>query len=199
MSGRTGVKLTKITNVPPLQRKLEQEKTEATSIRTCNECKTNLILNKNWWFSFKGKQFYICTDCYKKRRLENHVKAGTAGPKRLAKYIGSSALDNYDAVIRGYVYIISNPAWEGWHKVGMAVDAWDRCASFQTSSPFRDYKLEYCKHFKDRRSAETETHNLLLSLEIPRKGEWFKATAEQLKKHIQSIKGERHESIDIST
>ena len=113
--------------------------------------------------------------------------------------VAYSSMEGYESSTEGYVYVISNPAWKGWYKVGMAVDAWDRCASFQTSSPFRDYKLEYCKHFKDRRGAETETHNLLLSLEIPRKGEWFKATAEQLKKHIQSIKVERHESTNIST
>jgi hypothetical protein len=135
----------------------------------------------------KGKEIPKSHPLYKAGRYKNFSS------------VAFSSMEGYESSTEGYVYVISNPAWKGWYKVGMAVDAWDRCASFQTSSPFRDYKLEYCKHFKDRRSAETETHNLLLSLEIPRKGEWFKATAEQLKQKIQSIKGERHESIDIST
>tara|TARA_R110000765_G_scaffold288085_1_gene384434 strand:- start:193 stop:762 length:570 start_codon:yes stop_codon:yes gene_type:complete len=110
-----------------------------------------------------------------------------------------SSLEGYEDSTEGYVYIISNPAWESWHKVGMAVDAWDRCASFQTSSPLRDFKLEYCRHFKDRRSAESEVHGLLRLLHIPSRGEWFQCPIDQLKKHIQTIKGEQHESIDIST
>jgi hypothetical protein len=39
-----------------------------------------------------------------------------------------------------YVIVIS-PAYPGWCKVGMAVDAEDRLKQYQTSSPYRDYKL----------------------------------------------------------
>ena len=58
------------------------------------------------------------------------------------------AMKNLD---EGYVYIITNPCWKGWIKVGMAIDAEDRCKQYQTSSPFRDYKLCYKKYFDDRR------------------------------------------------
>ena len=113
--------------------------------------------------------------------------------------VAFSSLEGYENSTEGYVYIISNPAWDGWHKVGMAIDAWDRLRVFQTSSPFRDFQLEYCKYFKDRKSAELEVHGLLRLLHTPRKGEWFQSPVEQLKKHIQSIKGEEHGSIDVST
>ena len=66
--------------------------------------------------------------------------------------------DLYGRYTSGHIYILSNPAWKGWYKVGMAVEATDRLPTFQTGSPFRDYKLEYYKHFKDRRSAEKEAH-----------------------------------------
>jgi|TARA_B110000285_G_C15060306_1_gene581996 hypothetical protein len=186
-----------------------------TKITSENTFKVHPV-KKNCIFE-EGKWWYVgCSDGHR-RTLESQIRKNKnrmfVGGKYVAKShplhkpgtykdfssVAFSSMEGYESSTEGYVYVISNPAWKGWYKVGMAVDAWDRCASFQTSSPFRDYKLEYCKHFKDRRSAETETHNLLLSLEIPRKGEWFKSTAEQLKQKIQSIKGERHESIDIST
>ena len=34
-----------------------------------------------------------------------------------------SSLKNFKDSPQGQVYIITNPAWEGWVKVGMAVDA----------------------------------------------------------------------------
>ena len=107
--------------------------------------------------------------------------------------------DLYGRYTSGHIYILSNPAWKGWYKVGMAVEATDRLPTFQTGSPFRDYKLEYYKHFKDRRSAEKEVHNLLIASHVVRKGEWFKSPVEQLKNKIQSIKGETHVPINTST
>ena len=164
-----------------------------------------------------GQWWYMGYTDGKRRRMSSEIKKNKSRMYVGGKYVSRShplykpgnykdfssvafsSMEGYESSTEGYVYVISNPAWVGWHKVGMAIDAWDRCASFQTSSPFRDYKLEYCKHFKDRRSAELEVHGLLIASHVVRKGEWFKSPADHLKKHIQSIKGERHESIDIST
>ena len=60
-----------------------------------------------------------------------------------------ASLEGYDTTTEGYVYIINNPCWDGWVKVGMAIDAEDRCKQYQTSSPYRDYKLCYLKFFED--------------------------------------------------
>src|SRR5210317_760632 len=64
-----------------------------------------------------------------------------------------SSLKNYTESKQGQIYIMVNPAYPGWCKVGMAVDAEDRVNQFQTGSPFRDYKL--FKFFKadNRREA----------------------------------------------
>ena len=51
----------------------------------------------------------------------------------------------FDKISHGEVYIITNPAWEGWIKIGMAVESKDRLKGYQTSSPLRDYKLRYSK------------------------------------------------------
>tara|TARA_R110000803_G_scaffold54309_1_gene110996 strand:- start:2126 stop:2608 length:483 start_codon:yes stop_codon:yes gene_type:complete len=156
-------------------------------IKTCIECAEELTLDKNWWPSFETKYHYKCISCFTKTRLKNHVKAGTAGPKMLARHLGHETLDNYNAVVEGYVYVISNPAWEGWFKVGMAVDAYDRCAQYQTSSPYRDYVVEYCKYFEDRRKAESSAHALLEGVE--QRGEWFRAELSVIKNKIKTIEG----------
>ena len=57
-----------------------------------------------------------------------------------------SSLQNYKSSKKGEVYIITNPAFEGWVKVGMAVDAMDRLKGYQTSTPFRDFEIQsFCK------------------------------------------------------
>ncbi len=59
----------------------------------------------------------------------------------------------------GYVYIVSNPAWEGWYKVGAAKDAETRLLNYQTGTPFRDYKLEWYIPCDDYVEMEKSFHN----------------------------------------
>ena len=76
----------------------------------------------------------------------------------------------------GEVYIIRNPAFCNWLKVGKAVNSEDRLQGYQTSSPHRDYVLEYCEHFENRHQAEAAIHRMLEKHKDchERKGEWFK-------------------------
>ena len=85
-----------------------------------------------------------------------------------------NSLSKYTTSSEGEVYIITNPAWKGWIKIGMAIDANDRCNQYQTSSPMRDYKLKFKKYFDDRRTAEQTAHTLCAKKANNRKGEWFK-------------------------
>ena len=79
----------------------------------------------------------------------------------------------YSGVKEGAVYIITNKAWEGWIKVGMAIDAEDRLKSYQTSSPFRDYTLLYVYEVNDRRAGESAAH-ARLAKECDNINEWFR-------------------------
>ena len=79
-------------------------------------------------------------------------------------------LDNAN---EGYVYAITNPAWEGWVKIGMAVDAQDRLRAYQTSSPHRDYSLLEATKVTDKRKAEALAHKLCSRICKDRNGEWF--------------------------
>ena len=57
-----------------------------------------------------------------------------------------------ESIPQGNVYIISNPAFAGDYKVGIAKDVAKRLNSYQTSGPRRDYRLEYSlltPHYKE--------------------------------------------------
>lgn len=58
----------------------------------------------------------------------------------------------------GFVYIISNKAWENMYKVGISYDPLSRLAQYQTYSPYRDYKLEGYYYFCDKKKAERILH-----------------------------------------
>ena len=84
-----------------------------------------------------------------------------------------SSLENYERSTEGEVYIIYNPAFPGWVKVGMAVDSQDRLKQYQTSSPYRDYTVVKSYKVPNRREAEAKAHDALTIEGRGRKGEWF--------------------------
>lgn len=96
------------------------------------------------------------------------------------------SLAKYELSREGQVYIITNPNFPEWVKVGMAVDSEDRLNGYQTSSPFRDYSLFANWPVADRRSAESEAHSLLEKT-YGRKGEWFNCTPEQARDSIAEL------------
>ena len=84
-----------------------------------------------------------------------------------------SSLVNYVFSTEGEVYILKNPAWDNWYKIGKAVESVDRCNQYQTGSPHRDYELVTYKKFKHRGVAEKMAHSLAESLSRKRANEWF--------------------------
>ena len=98
--------------------------------------------------------------------------------KEKARSLGIDTLLNYNKVKEGSVYIMGNPVWPEWVKVGMAIDAEDRLSNYQTSCPFRDYVLYYSYDAKDRRKAESAAH-YKLGKQFERRNEWFKCSPEE--------------------
>lgn len=149
----------------PHQKYLDEKK--------CNRCGTQLIVPDTWGAGNKKVNNYLCNSCESMISKVNRLK-------RLARVVSRSVIKQYDTAKDGYVYIISNPIWCGWYKIGMAIDAEDRLNSYQTSSPFRDYVLDYSKYFSNRRNAEAIAHRNIEKVADKRQGEWFnvsKATA----------------------
>lgn len=103
-----------------------------------------------------------------------------------ASKIRKEVLSLYDEYVEGYVYVISNPAWPDWVKIGMAIDADDRCNAYQTSSPYRDYVLHCAVATDDRRKDESKAHKALEKISDSRRGEWFNMPVE---KAVECITG----------
>ena len=174
--------------------------TEETGQRhtdTCNSCGVELE-DSNWSSSWKAVGRTQCTSCskqYNDKSNENRMYVNgkyvpqthplyKAGRYKSFDDAAFSSLENYKRSKEGQVYIITNPAWPEWVKIGMAVDAEDRCNGYQTGSPMRDYKLMYTVSTKDRRKAEAMAHKTAAKV-AERRGEWFKMSVGQAKECIQ--------------
>lgn len=79
-----------------------------------------------------------------------------------------------ESIDQGEVYIIVNEAWKDWVKVGKAVSSSDRLNGYQTSSPFRDYKVIATLTTDNRHTKEKEMHKIFEHFAEERMGEWFK-------------------------
>ena len=152
--------------------------------KQCNHCSIELTEDV-WSVGNVRKGNYICRTCDSIKGRKNRLK-------RKARLLGEFMYRQYSAVKEGQVYIISNPAWEGWIKVGMAIDTQDRANQYQTSSPYRDYKVEYTINTQDRRRLESLAHTLLGNAREQR-NEWFKCDVETAKWYIDSALGDMNE------
>lgn len=73
----------------------------------------------------------------------------------------------------GFVYMITNPAFPDWVKIGSTVDVYDRLDTYQTYSPHRDYRIESYYFSYDRYAEESMYHKRYES-----KNEWIEKTSE---------------------
>jgi hypothetical protein len=144
---------------------------------------------KNYLFE-NGKWWYVGTKDGYKRSLDGHTKKNKTRMFVAGKYIPKTHPMHRPGIYKsfedawthqeldqqelGYVYVITNPAWPDWVKIGMAVDANDRLKAYQTSSPHRDYQLESYIHTNTKRKTENLAHRLCERVCEERSGEWFK-------------------------
>lgn len=74
----------------------------------------------------------------------------------------------------GYVYIISNSNFPNYYKIGVTKDIESRLRTYQTSSPFRDYKIEYYIYHTECYLAESKIREKMYYFATDIKNEWFK-------------------------
>tara|TARA_Y100000361_G_C11087484_1_gene304593 strand:+ start:73 stop:612 length:540 start_codon:yes stop_codon:yes gene_type:complete len=151
----------------------------------CIRCDIRLCYDKtsddyNWRHAQVVRHHYVCGSC-KNQESKSYTL------KKTAKEISKEYVARFNEVKDGYVYIITNPAWEGWIKIGMAVHPEDRCNNYQTSSPFRDFKVCYTRYFKNRLHAERIAHSLVANRAEESIHEWFKISVDEAKHIIKSI------------
>ena len=95
-------------------------------------------------------------------------------------------LEQEDDDQRGVVYIMHNPAWDGWVVTGKAKQL-SRMRSYQTACPFRDFQTIGYARVENRGESEAQLQNLLNSHATQRGAastngrlsEWFEISPEQ--------------------
>ena len=142
----------------------------------------NHTMNEDGLIYYKRK--YRTLDGYLQQGGKiNSVVFNTVKPKDINTFV--KALYNREK--EGEVYVITNPAFPDWVKIGMAVDSEDRLKGYQTGDPHRSYKLEFSKGFDDRRKAEAKAHTLAKNSFI-KSGEWFNMSVQDAINVIEGIK-----------
>ena len=158
----------------------------------CMDCGVELDVTKNWYESSERGCHYRCKKCSCVNQGATNEKNNKLRMYVNGKYISSkhplykpgryktfndaafSALINYVKCVKGEVYIINNPAWKSWYKIGKAVDSEDRCNGYQTSSPHRDYNIVSKISVSNRGIGEKIAHTLAEGMSRERSNEWFR-------------------------
>lgn len=152
------------------------------------------FMDGEWWYTGWKRRTKATTHHKKnhKRMFVNGKYVPTSHPLHKPGNYKTFTDAAFDSLLKsemsreGQVYIITNPNFPEWIKVGMAIDSEDRLNGYQTSSPFRDYSLFTSWSVSDRRSAESEAHTLL-GKTYDRRGEWFKCTPEQAQEDVSKL------------
>jgi len=138
-------------------------------MRICKECKKEKEEESFSPSHYCMPEHYniTCKKCYNKRERA----------KRRAKR----------KAYEGVIYIVTNPAWEGWVKIGgtKQKNPNNRLQTYNTSSPFRDYYFEIVTEVDDVYTSEEEAMEYLDYRGIERRNEWFKTDIKTAKDLIK--------------
>ena len=101
--------------------------------------------------------------------------------------VGTIAEKYADAVgTDGFIYVVTNPAFPGYVKIGCAINVCSRLADYQTYCPFRSFKLEHAVYVSDRRKAEALVHMMFHAQRGM--GEWFQITVDEAVDALESVR-----------
>jgi hypothetical protein len=80
----------------------------------------------------------------------------------------------------GFVYLLSNPAFPGWVKMGSTVNVNERVSSYQTSDPLRSFVIEKKWFVFNRKSVEKSLINIASTSGYRVNNEWAQIDAASL-------------------
>ena len=107
---------------------------------------------------------------YLKEKTNRHLSAPGL-KKHMDKKYGSG---EWLPKLKGEIYIITNPAWKDWIKVGKSYDASKRLANFQHTCPLKDFKIVDKITVKNYTKAERKVLELISFFAEESAGEWKK-------------------------
>ena len=192
---------------------LEQENTSTSSVNSqenttseevgqrhtkkCIDCGDALTLGGNWTEARQAQGKYLCQPCWAERnKLEMWVdgkyiskfhRLYKPGRYKSFDHAAFSSLENYNKSTEGNVYVITNDAFPGWVKIGKAVDVQDRLKSYQTYSPYRDYKVIYSIEADNMNDKEKKIQDYIELHSNERRNEWFRIDTDVVINLISSI------------
>lgn len=93
-----------------------------------------------------------------------------------------------NATKSGEIYIITNPAWPEWRKIGMTTTSPEhRLTTYQTNTPHRDYAVEFSMPTSKVSYAEHKVHSTLKEIGYENSSEWFKISNDDAVAIIQQV------------
>lgn len=117
-----------------------------------------------------------------KQRLEKEVPADMLRKEPNFSTVTPTRGENVEKEL-GNVYIISNKAFPGKYKVGIAKNVKSRLNNYQTSDPSRSYILEYSYETPYFKEIEKYVHE-----KFENEYEWVNAKIEDIKTEIENFK-----------
>jgi hypothetical protein len=75
--------------------------------------------------------------------------------------------------MNGYLYIITNTSFPGWVKVGTTGNLNKRLQTYQTGTPFRNYKLEFSLSHPEYKIAEKKIKDTMSYFAKSTHHEWY--------------------------
>ena len=84
----------------------------------------------------------------------------------------------------GYLYVITNKAFEGWVKVGVTGNLTKRLHTYQTGDPMRRYNVVYSIDHPNYKEAEKKIREVMKHFASDIKGEWYKVNLEFAKSRL---------------
>jgi hypothetical protein len=105
-----------------------------------------------------------------KEKTKRHLSAAGLKKHMDKKYGAGEWLSK----VKGEIYIISNPAWKGWIKIGTTLDATNRLSQFQAACPLKDFKLVKFITVQNKLKAERKVLEFMKFFAEDNNGEWIK-------------------------
>lgn len=87
---------------------------------------------------------------------------------------------------RGFVYVLINPAWPEWLKIGMSSDCDERLNAFNAASPLRDYSMPLVFSCWSPLSVESRALSALRAMGHETSGEWVKCSLDAARQAVCS-------------
>ncbi len=80
---------------------------------------------------------------------------------------------------------MTNPAHQGWVKIGVTGDINDRLHVYQTSDPLRKYNIEYSVFHPDCYKAEKNIKECMKRFALSQKNEWYEIDLQMAISRVQ--------------